>query len=293
MSPKEGKTIEPINASFDKVTESLVKTAALPIPANQPIALPFIMREEEGETIYQRIADGYVNATAMCKAANKRFNDYTTGFYNQAFINELSSDTGIPATELIQQVKGGEPSKQGTWVHPQVAIHLAQWLSPKFAVKVSQWVVEWMTGNAPQAAIPYHLRRYMENIKRVPAEYFSVLQEMTLVLIAPLEQMGYTLPKNMVPDISQGKIFAGWLREQGVNTDNMPKYIHKYEDGREVEAKLYPAKYLSAFREHVARVWMPKHAQRYFSERDKTALPHIEKVLQLNAPPETKLIEVQ
>ncbi len=27
----------------------------------------------------------------------------------------------------------------------------------------------------------------------------------------------------------------------------MPTYLHKYEDGREVKAKMYPAKYLPAF----------------------------------------------
>jgi len=31
----------------------------------------------------------------------------------------------------------------GTWVHPRVAIHVAQWISPQFAVKVTEWVEEW------------------------------------------------------------------------------------------------------------------------------------------------------
>jgi hypothetical protein len=36
---------------------------------------------------------------------------------------------------------------RATWVHPQVAINIAQWLSPMFDVKVSAWVYEvMMTG---------------------------------------------------------------------------------------------------------------------------------------------------
>jgi len=51
----------------------------------------------------------------MCKAANKTWSHYT-------------------------------PHLQGTWAHPQVAVHLAQWLSPQFAVLVTQWITEWMSG---------------------------------------------------------------------------------------------------------------------------------------------------
>jgi len=53
---------------------------------------------------------------------------------------------GIPISELIQSFKGGRAENQGTWVHPDIAINLAQWLSPKFAVQVSRWVREWMSG---------------------------------------------------------------------------------------------------------------------------------------------------
>lgn len=30
---------------------------------------------------------------------------------------------------LVQSIVGGIPELQGTWVHPQIAIHLAQWLN--------------------------------------------------------------------------------------------------------------------------------------------------------------------
>lgn len=137
----------------------------------------FIDRLADNEVVTQRVTDGYFNATAMCKAAGKRINNYTRLPTTSDFIKELSSVTRIRATDLVQTVQGGPPHLQGTWVHPQVAINLAQWLSPKFAVLVSKWVLEWSSGNIHQPSLPYHLRRYMVNMPNVPYGYFSMLNE--------------------------------------------------------------------------------------------------------------------
>ncbi|MGV6851296.1 MAG: KilA-N domain-containing protein [bacterium] len=105
------------------------------------------------KAIMQRNSDGYMNATKMCSIAGKKIHDYKRLDTTQDFIDVLESETGIPASELIQTLKGGDLTRQGTWVHPRVAIHLAQWLSPEFAVKVSQWVFDWMNeGKAPDMA---------------------------------------------------------------------------------------------------------------------------------------------
>lgn len=245
--------------------------------------LPLIKHEEDGVVIYQRIQDGYVNATAMCKAVGKRWHDYIRLNETKEFVNELSSVTGIPVTALVCTIQGGYPELQGTWVHPQVAVNLGQWLSPKFAVKVSQWVFDWIYQKTPGSKLPYHLKRYMDNMRCIPIGYFSVLQEMTIILIAPLEQQGYDIPSNIVPDISEGRMFAKWLRDKGIDTDKMPTYQHRYQDGRVVSAKMYPTEYLKEFRLHVAKEWLPKRAEQYFKERDKTALPYLTKVLVLNA----------
>jgi hypothetical protein len=48
--------------------------------------------------------------------------------------------------ELIDAKKGGNDS--GLWVHPDLAIQLAQWISPMFSLKVSRWMRELaMTGS--------------------------------------------------------------------------------------------------------------------------------------------------
>lgn len=101
-------------------------------PQQQSLAL--IHHTYQGQVVRLRSRDGYVNATAMCQAAGKNWADYNRLTSTKEFFSELSSEVGIPITELIQSVTGGNPALQGTWVHPQVAIHLAQWLSAKFAV---------------------------------------------------------------------------------------------------------------------------------------------------------------
>ncbi|KAA3504379.1 KilA-N domain-containing protein [Rhizobium rhizogenes] len=245
------------------------------------ISLPLVQYEIEHEVIHQRVRDGYVNATAMCKAAGKAFADYGRLSSTKAFMDELSSEMGIPITELIQSVRGGDPTLQGTWVHPQVAINLAQWLSPRFAVRVSKWVADWMSGSVPGGNLPYHLRRYMANMTSVPAGHFSMLNEMTINLIAPLEQMGYVMPDSMIPDISEGRMFSKWLRDNGHDPDSMPSYNHRYEDGRVVPARAYPNRLLADFRKHFVEVWMAQRSVSYFGERDIKSVAYVERLLAL------------
>lgn len=241
-----------------------------------------IPHQAEGAIIYQRPADGFINATAMCQAAGKRWNDYGILNSTKLFLDALAVETRIPVSELTQSHKGGDIRMQGTWVHPQVAINLAQWCSPRFSVKVSQWVLDWMSGKArPQAPrVPYHLRRYVANRNAVPAGHFSILVELTQALIAPMEIDGYTLPENLVPDISDGQIFCRWLRDQhGVDTDALPKYWHVYEDGRRVQPKAYPDELLPLWRKHFREVWLKEHGVRYFTGRDNSALEYLPRLL--------------
>lgn len=243
-----------------------------------PLAL--IPHEIEGRVINQRASDGFINATAMCNSVGKRIGHYFENKTTAEFLEELSSDVGIPTSELIQTFKGGNPQNQGTWVHPDVAINLAQWLSPKFAVQVSRWVREWMNGGSTPTKLPTHLERYMVNRSKVPHTHFSILNEITFNLVAPLEEAGYTLPDNMVPDISQGQIFSNWLRQnRGVEPKNFPSYPHEYPDGRVFNARLYPNKYLADFKAHFNEVWIPDHAPKYFKKRDAKALSLITKIM--------------
>lgn len=129
--------------------------------------------------------------------------------------------------------------------------------------------------------LPYHLRRYMANMPNVPNRHFSMLNEITIGLIAPLEQMGYVMPDSMIPDISEGRMFSGWLRANGYNPDGMSAYPHDYEDGRTVQARAYPNGVLAHFRQHLIEIWIATRAIEYFGTRDPKAIAFLERLLAL------------
>jgi hypothetical protein len=160
------------------------------------------------------------------------------------------------------------------------APNLAMWCSPKFAVAVSQWVWEWMSGKVKPIGLPPHLERYVTNVNFVPSGYFSMLSEITLTLVAPLEMLGYTLPEKFMPDISTGQMFCKFLRnELGLDTDALPCYQHHFPDGRIVLAKLYPDKVLPEFRAYFSKVWLPHNSMKYFAKRDPIAVKYLPELI--------------
>jgi hypothetical protein len=242
--------------------------------------LTLIPRLEEGQIIPQRMRDGYISATALCKSVGKRFSDYKKLKTTQAFLSELCTQLYLSEEDVIHTISGGEPKLQGTWVHPDLAINLGQWLSPKFAVKVSRWVREWLQGEANAKAVnPIHIERYMLNRSKVPYTHFAMLNELTLHLIAPLEQSGYIMPPEILPDISEGRMFCKWLRDnRGIEPNTFPTYEHEYPDGRVYPAKLYPLEFYEDFKRHFYEIWLPKQAPKYFA-KDQNLLQLIQILL--------------
>ena len=85
-----------------------------------------ISRDFHGARIRQR-SDGYLSATDMCQANNKRFGDYKRLKNTKKFYNALSRSVGIPTDLIIQITRKGLNDKRGTWIEPHAAINLAQW----------------------------------------------------------------------------------------------------------------------------------------------------------------------
>ena len=101
---------------------------------------------DNGYIIESRDEDCYIDVTNLCKAGKKEFKHWNSLNKTKSFLHELASKVGIPTVELITQNTGGNGDRH-TWVHPQIAINIAQWISPQFDVKVSAWVLEvMMTG---------------------------------------------------------------------------------------------------------------------------------------------------
>ncbi len=121
------------------------------------------------QVIMHRNIDKYINATQLCKAGGKKFSHWICLDSTKELIMELEksinkSNAGIPAlnvdiksinksntensalkkdikifeSNLIDSKIGG--NHVGTWIHPDLAIQLAQWISPKFALQISSWI---------------------------------------------------------------------------------------------------------------------------------------------------------
>lgn len=137
-------------------------------------------REWNGVPIHRREVDGFVNATAMCRAGGKRWNNYIRCERTMEYLCALATSldlqipcaaavalnraSGIPG--LITMIKGGRPELQGTWIHPRLAVDLARWISPAFAVWMDGWFLEALAAKrapspapAPAAAAATRRRR--------------------------------------------------------------------------------------------------------------------------------------
>ena len=135
-------TTTTINTSFEKET--------IPIPLKDQMSAIEIEIEDtvnysmitlNNVTITSRPIDHYVNATELCQAGGKKFSHWFSLDTTKELIKELSADAGITASGLVDTNKGGNTkTEQGSWIHPDLSISLAQWISPKFAIQVSKWV---------------------------------------------------------------------------------------------------------------------------------------------------------
>ena len=81
----------------------------------------------------------------MCQSGGKMWANYFQNSTTKEFLEALSLNIGIPRLELVEIKRGGNHS--GTWVHPKVAIHLANWVSPQFYVAVVNLVERYIKGN--------------------------------------------------------------------------------------------------------------------------------------------------
>jgi hypothetical protein len=98
-----------------------------------------IDRVYNGVTIGHRQTDGYFDATAMCRAAGKRWHDYWETKQARAFAGVVAINQNLALNQVIQSVP-----HMGTWVHEDIAIDLAMWISPEFKLRVIQWAKERM-----------------------------------------------------------------------------------------------------------------------------------------------------
>ena len=151
--------IKKLEARLEKFEDSILSKTikkqeeTIPISLKEQMSSIIIEDIKEDETvnysminlnnvnITSRPIDHYVNATQLCQAGGKKFNDWFRLDTTKELINELSAEAGIPVSAFIDTKRGGNnKSDQGSWIHPDLSIQLAQWISPQFSIQVSRWV---------------------------------------------------------------------------------------------------------------------------------------------------------
>jgi hypothetical protein len=105
--------------------------------------------------IISRPEDNYINATQLCQAGNKKFSHWILLDSTKELINKLDNiinnqcnpETGIPVSGAVQisLLDVNNKNNQDSWIHPKLAIQLAQWISPDFALQVSDWIINLFT----------------------------------------------------------------------------------------------------------------------------------------------------
>lgn len=78
-------------------------------------------------------SDDYVNATALCQKFGREFTNFRKLEATQKLVERAGHVYNLTKSQVME-VKRGKGG--GTYVHPVVALALAEWLSPEFEVAV-------------------------------------------------------------------------------------------------------------------------------------------------------------
>ncbi len=209
-----------------------------------------VIKEFAGQSIRQR-ADGYLNATEMCKVGRKTWSNYIKNDTTKEYLDELESVLLIRRTKLVQSTQGGDPKKQGTWVHPRVAIHLAQWISPRFAVQVTDWVLRFMSGDLTLVA---------EVVERHDAIHGTSSQVLIETMSNQLEEYKdqikklETTSKNLSTDIEKlNEYRCKYCNRRYSSTNGLSNHINNKCEERQMQKYLRVVDY-DKFSEYMLRV---------------------------------------
>ena len=128
----------------------------------------------------------------MCKAGGKEFNNWyqligtkelistlEDEIFNPGFQGSENNKVEITTSKLVDIKKGGNFKLQGSWIHPDLAVQLAQWISPLFAIKVSRFIREYaitggVSGNVKTNS---ELLQLQQELKKLQDTHHKMLQK--------------------------------------------------------------------------------------------------------------------
>lgn len=95
------------------------------------MATNIVKHDWNGNQIRQRLDNGYVNLTDMCRAGERRVSDYLELPSTKAYIDALAKDLSLIPENLVIKKRGAHA---GTFAHPEIAIDCAQWINMSFRI---------------------------------------------------------------------------------------------------------------------------------------------------------------
>ena len=148
----------------------------------QLATLPLVLVDATANAVNIELRpDGYVNATKLCQAMRKEWKHYYALTKSKEFLQALGEYTHTPITRRVSGenclVEVGKNQHQNTWVHPDVAINLAQWLSPHVAVAVSAMIRQFAADHPDQA-----IRQMTEAFQKTVEDSEPLLQGFVYIL---------------------------------------------------------------------------------------------------------------
>lgn len=227
-------------------------------------------KQAQGISVQQNSESGFVNVTHLSKlhfnrtGVKREPSEWLSNKRTQQSIDHLASVLGFPVTELVIVVQGGEPTQQGTWLHPKLSVRYSIWLSDEIGYAVECIMEEWMLGKITQPkpeALPARLvaletaqsinyiqetlgltnpriaQMLVDHTLRDIADQQPALPQFDDRLMGVIEiatQLGYPLPKS---DSALGRKVAKAYRDAGLGE---PQTDKRECGGALREMKVYP-----------------------------------------------------
>jgi len=111
-------------------------------------------------------------------------------------IELISKNTGHK--QAVEVHRGGNRYQQGTWIHPDLGIHLAQWISPEFSLQVSKWVRELLVSDEVRLGSEKSEKEISERYEAIIAELQNKIDRSENTIISITNECRYLLSKYKV-----------------------------------------------------------------------------------------------
>lgn len=164
--------------------------------------------------------DGWFDATQAAARFGKRPIDWLNLSSTKEYIEALLEDDRSEENSLrkstcgknpyVKTSKGGDVSKQGTWLHPKLGVRFAQWLDVRFAIWCDKQIDSILRGTLDQ--------------KRARHEVASTHKVMSAILQQVRQENGKATESHHYSNESRLINWALSGKFQGIDRDMLPSH---------------------------------------------------------------------